>query len=70
MCEVDQRTNQTYCDPSCLNDNGGCDPSDICSIVKMTCVESPCLSIVQCRRESVICMCNTLQPINCQRSDF
>ncbi len=47
-CEVDKETGETFCNPNCELDNGGCSSDQICSLLSVQCVRSPCPPTVQC----------------------
>ena len=50
QCRVHEPTGQSYCEPSCLIDNGGCSAGQICSLRNVTCVKAPCPLVVDCRK--------------------
>ena len=57
QCKVDELTGQSYCEPSCLIDNGGCPSGQICSLRNVTCVTAPCPPVVDCSKFIIKCMC-------------
>jgi len=48
QCEVFELTNETFCNPSCDLDNGGCPVGQACSLQQVQCVRAPCPPVVQC----------------------
>ncbi|XP_065884398.1 IgGFc-binding protein-like isoform X2 [Dysidea avara] len=49
VCKLHGPSNETYCDPSCDVDNGGCASNQTCSVTSsVTCVTPPCPSVVEC----------------------
>ena len=49
MCRVFERTSETYCEPSCDLDNGGCPANQTCSLQVAPCVRAPCPPVVKCQ---------------------
>ena len=47
-CKVFEPTNETYCEPSCDIDNGGCFTNQTCSLSNVTCQKTPCAAVAQC----------------------
>jgi len=50
QCEVYEPTGETFCNPSCDLDNGGCPAGHTCSLQDVQCVRPPCPPVVQCTR--------------------
>jgi len=48
QCEVYKPSGETYCNPSCDVDNGGCQAGQTCSLQEVQCVRAPCPPSVQC----------------------
>ena len=48
QCEVYKPSGETFCNPSCDLDNGGCSSDQICSLQVVQCPRAPCPPVVQC----------------------
>ena len=54
VCTLHAPSNETFCDPSCDVDNGGCASNQTCLVTSnVTCTTPPCPSIVECSGEQI-----------------
>ena len=56
-CAVFQPTRETFCDPSCDLDNGGCPEGTVCRLNQVQCVRAPCPPVIECVNTSGVCVC-------------
>ena len=56
-CKIHEPTGQSYCEPSCDINNGGCYAEEICSLRNVTCAKEPCPPVVECSK-LYVCLIN------------
>ena len=49
VCKIFKPTGEAFCESSCSLNNGGCQPNETCSLVKVQCKRAPCPPVVKCR---------------------
>ena len=55
-CKVFEATGESYCEPSCDLNNGGCAANQSCSLKSIKCVQdpgNPCPRVVECSPSTV-----------------